>query len=86
MAYDPDYLCGNPICADVLTEQLEARKRDADEIERLRAAYELAEEAALLLARTGDCKQEHRDRALTMLDRARTGGSVSDTGEPDGSP
>ena len=34
--YNPDYLCNNPICAAVLTEQLEARKRDADEIERLR--------------------------------------------------
>ena len=41
MAYDPDYLCGNPICRDVLAEQLEARKTDADEIERLRAALKL---------------------------------------------
>ena len=42
---------------------------------RLRAALELAEEAALLLLRTGDIKWEFRQRALTMLDRAREGSS-----------
>ena len=28
MTFKPDYLCDNPICADVLNEQLEARKAD----------------------------------------------------------
>ncbi len=53
MAYDPDYLCDNPICAAVLTEQLEARKADGDEIERLRGrleqVHDLLEEVAEML-------------------------------------
>ncbi len=38
MTFSPDYLC-QPRCAaqDALAEQLEARKADMDEIERLRA-------------------------------------------------
>ena len=36
--FKPDYLCDNPICRDSAIEQLEGRKEDADEIERLRAA------------------------------------------------
>ena len=47
-----------------------------DENERLRASYELAEEAALFLLRTAHwIRQKDRDRALAMLDRARAGGS-----------
>ena len=45
------------------------------EIERLRAALELAEEAVKMLIRTSDIELEHRRRAFTMLDRARAGGS-----------
>jgi len=41
MTFKPDYLCDSPICAAVLTEQLEARKRDADENKRLRNAIRL---------------------------------------------
>ena len=56
----------------------EALRSAAGEIERLRASYELAEEAALFLLRTGSwIRQEYRDRALTMLDRARAGRSDS---------
>ncbi len=47
----------------------------ADEIERLRGALELAEEAVKMLIRTSDIELEHRRRAFTMLDRARAGGS-----------
>ena len=38
MTFKPDYLC-HPKCVaqDALAEQLEARKRDVDEIERLRS-------------------------------------------------
>ena len=41
MTFEPDYLC-HPGCAaqDALAEQLEARKGDADEIERLKAVNE----------------------------------------------
>ena len=43
MTFQPDYLCPNGCAAqDALTEQLEARKVDADEIERLRAALDEA--------------------------------------------
>ena len=41
MTFQPDYLC-HPKCAaqDALAEQLEARKAEADLIERLRTALE----------------------------------------------
>jgi len=71
MTFSPDYLCDNPICAAVLEEQLEARKRDADEIERLRAA----------LSRIADFgtwtveRQEIARAALSVKDNeAREGG------------
>ncbi len=50
----------------------------ADEIERLREALELAEDAVKMLIRTSDIELEHRRRALTMLERAHAGRSVID--------
>ena len=53
------------------------------EIERLRASYELAEEAALFLLRTGSwVRLIDRERALAMLDRARASPSKT-SGEPE---
>ena len=43
--FDPDYLCDNPICRDSAIEQLEGRKEDADEIERLKAMLSAAVKA-----------------------------------------
>lgn len=57
---------------------VEMCKEAADEIVRLRAAWELSEKAARLLVGTGLIDQRSRDRALTMLDRARAGTSVRD--------
>ncbi len=84
MTFKPDYLC-HPQCVaqDALAEQIEARKEDADEIlalktalKNIQPALELAEKAAHLLLRTGAIQQKYRDRALTMLDRARACRSV----------
>jgi len=41
------------------------------EIERLRVAYDLAQEAAKMALRTGVINDEFRQRVLTMLDQAR---------------
>ena len=54
---------------ELLDEATEREKKIA-------AAWELSEEAARFLLRTGHwIRQEDRDRALAMLDRARAGGS-----------
>ena len=47
-----------------------------EENKKLRAAWELCEEAAFMLLRTGGFRQVDRDRALAMLDRARAESSL----------
>ncbi len=65
MAFNPDYLCPNGCAAqDALAEQIEARKRDADEIERLRAA--LQEEARWQSVAAS--YRDERDTAVEVLD------------------
>ncbi len=73
---------GAVIATDQLVNGL--HKDAADEIERLRAACELCEETAFMLLRTGGFRQGDRNRALTMLDRARAYGSVCEARDDNG--
>ena len=63
--FKPDYLCDNPICRDSAIEQLEGRKEDADELERLRNA--ISDHYGVVVSDSGPLASKRVNRSLEAL-------------------